>query len=106
LLAYAAQLRGSDQPPTVPGWRRGPGADAAGRADARAGDRRGRPRRRHDRGDITYYAPWGNLALFYRDFPYSNGLIRLGTLDTGAADVLADLTPDTPANITLGEPNN
>jgi Cyclophilin-like family len=29
-------------------------------------------------GDIAYYAPWGNLALFYKDFGYSNGLITLG----------------------------
>ncbi len=34
-------------------------------------------------GDITYYAPWGNLALFYRDFGYSNGLIKLGAIDSG-----------------------
>lgn len=34
-------------------------------------------------GDITYYAPWGNLALFYRDFGYSSGLIRLGRFDSG-----------------------
>ncbi len=33
-------------------------------------------------GDITYYAPWGNLAVFYRDFGYSKGLIKLGTLDS------------------------
>jgi hypothetical protein len=34
-------------------------------------------------GDITYYAPWGNLAVFYKDFGYSNGLIKLGTIDSG-----------------------
>lgn len=34
-------------------------------------------------GDITYYAPWGNLAIFYRDFSYSRGLIRLGRIDSG-----------------------
>lgn len=34
-------------------------------------------------GDITYYAPWGNVALFYRDFGYSSGLIRLGRFDAG-----------------------
>lgn len=34
-------------------------------------------------GDITYYAPWGNLAIFYKDFGYSSGLIRLGTIDSG-----------------------
>ena len=25
-------------------------------------------------GDIAYYAPWGNLAIFYRDFGYSREL--------------------------------
>ena len=35
-------------------------------------------------GDIAYYAPWGNLALFYKDFRYSDGLILLGKLDGGA----------------------
>ncbi|RJG04266.1 hypothetical protein D3878_06620 [Noviherbaspirillum sedimenti] len=34
-------------------------------------------------GDIAYYAPWGNLAIFYKDFGYSNGLIKLGTIDSG-----------------------
>lgn len=34
-------------------------------------------------GDLTYYAPWGNLAIFYKDFDYSKGLIRLGTIDSG-----------------------
>jgi hypothetical protein len=35
-------------------------------------------------GDISYYAPWGNLAVFYRGFRYSSGLIKLGTIDGGA----------------------
>ena len=39
-------------------------------------------------GDIAYYAPWGNLALFYKDFQYSDGLILLGKLD-GDADALS-----------------
>lgn len=38
-------------------------------------------------GDISYYAPWGNLALNYRDFGYSAGLVKLGRLD-GGVDVL------------------
>lgn len=33
-------------------------------------------------GDITYFAPWGNLAIFYRDFGYSRGLVPLGKMDT------------------------
>ena len=36
-----------------------------------------------DIGDIAYYAPWGNLAIFYRDFGYSSGLVKLGGLDSG-----------------------
>ena len=34
-------------------------------------------------GDIAYYAPWGNLAIYYRDFGYSNGLVILGKIDGG-----------------------
>lgn len=34
-------------------------------------------------GDIAYYAPWGNLAMYYKDFAYSEGLITLGTIDAG-----------------------
>lgn len=34
-------------------------------------------------GDFTYYAPWGNLAIFYKDFGYSNGLIILGKIESG-----------------------
>jgi hypothetical protein len=40
-----------------------------------------------DVGDITYFAPWGNLALFYRDFGYSQGLLRLGRIE-GDVEVL------------------
>ncbi|CAN5255110.1 hypothetical protein BH10PSE4_BH10PSE4_35130 [soil metagenome] len=41
-------------------------------------------------GDIAYYAPWGNLALYYRDFAYSRGLVRLGRLE-GDAAALGDM---------------
>jgi hypothetical protein len=34
-------------------------------------------------GDVAYYAPWGNLALFHKDFRYSSGLIPLGKIDSG-----------------------
>ena len=34
-------------------------------------------------GDITYYAPWGNLAIFYKDFGYAKGLAKLGRIDSG-----------------------
>jgi hypothetical protein len=37
-------------------------------------------------GDVAFYAPWGNLAIFYRAGHHSPGLIRLGRLkaDAGA----------------------
>jgi hypothetical protein len=34
-------------------------------------------------GHVSYYAPWGNLAIFRKDFRYSPGLINLGKIDTG-----------------------
>jgi len=43
-------------------------------------------------GDIAYYAPWGNLAIFYRDFGYAKGLVRLGRIEAGV-DVLAQTGP-------------
>jgi hypothetical protein len=38
-------------------------------------------------GDITYYAPWGNLAIFQKPFQTSRGLVRLGAFD-GPIDAL------------------
>ena len=39
-------------------------------------------------GDLTLYAPWGNLALFYRDFSYSRGLIPIGNIEVGSDKLL------------------
>jgi hypothetical protein len=36
-------------------------------------------------GGITFYAPWGNLAIFYKDLGYSAGLVKLGRIDSGIA---------------------
>lgn len=35
------------------------------------------------KGDVAYYAPWGNLAIFCHDFSYSAGLIKLGRVTQG-----------------------
>lgn len=32
-------------------------------------------------GDIMYYAPWGDVAIFYKDFRYAKGLIPLGHIE-------------------------
>lgn len=34
-------------------------------------------------GDITYYSPWGNIAIFYHDFGYSKGLVKIAHIDSG-----------------------
>lgn len=42
-------------------------------------------------GDVAYYAPWGNIAVFYKDGRYSPGLVKLGTI-SGGQDILAKVT--------------
>ena len=34
-------------------------------------------------GAVTYYAPWGNLAIFHKDARYADGLIELGRIESG-----------------------
>lgn len=43
-----------------------------------------------DKGDITLYSPWGNIAIFYRDFGYAAGLVPLGSIDANV-DYLAKI---------------
>ncbi|MEU6041753.1 cyclophilin-like fold protein [Actinomadura sp. NPDC047616] len=40
-------------------------------------------------GDLAFYAPWGNLAVFYRDAPYATGLVILGRMAGGGTERLA-----------------
>ncbi|MGW5473527.1 cyclophilin-like fold protein [Streptomyces chartreusis] len=41
-------------------------------------------------GDLTYYAPWGNLAVFYKNGPAASGdLLILGHIDADA-DLLSE----------------
>ncbi len=35
------------------------------------------------KGDFCYYAPWGNLAIFYKGMGYGTSLYVLGKLDSG-----------------------
>ncbi|SIS80833.1 cyclophilin-like fold protein [Phaeovulum vinaykumarii] len=45
-------------------------------------DTSGAPRAyKPETGDITLYAPWGNLAIFLKPFSSSAGLVRLGAFD-------------------------
>jgi hypothetical protein len=44
-------------------------------------------------GDIAYYAPWGNLALFYRDGGHSPGLVHIGRIESGVEQLRATSRP-------------
>lgn len=48
-------------------------------------------------GDLAYYAPWGNIAIFYRPYRFSRGLVRLGRL----LDPLEPLLTDQPFTLTI-----
>jgi len=43
-------------------------------------------------GDVTYYTPWGNLAIFYKGSGHANGLVKLGHIE-GDIQVLHDRGP-------------
>lgn len=34
-------------------------------------------------GDLCYFAPWGNICFFYKDFRLSNGLVPIGSVESG-----------------------
>ena len=40
------------------------------------------------RGDVCYYSPWGNLAVFVRPFRRSEGLVPLGRMSEAALEAL------------------
>lgn len=40
-------------------------------------------------GDMTIYAPWGNVAIFCKSWPYSDDLIRIGRIDGNGIEVLS-----------------
>ena len=51
-------------------------------------------------GDFTYYAPWGNLAVFYKGFGQASGLYILGAIESGK-ETLAGMNRDFAATIEL-----
>lgn len=44
-------------------------------------------------GDFSYYAPWGNISVFYKDFRYSNSLYKLGRVESGI-EILENMNGD------------
>lgn len=39
-------------------------------------------------GDITIYAPWGNVAIFCKRWSHSNDLIKIGRIDGNGIEAL------------------
>ena len=39
-------------------------------------------------GDITIYAPWGNVAIFCKSWSHSNDLIKIGRIDGNGIEIL------------------
>ena len=40
-------------------------------------------------GDITIYVPWGNVAIFCKNWSHSNDLIKIGHIDGNGIEGLA-----------------
>lgn len=40
--------------------------------------------------DLAYYVPWGNISIFYKDFRYSDSLVKMGTITKGK-DLIKEL---------------
>jgi len=39
-------------------------------------------------GTLAYYAPWGDVVMFYKDFGYASGLYELGHAISGSENIL------------------
>lgn len=48
------------------------------------------PRRAAKAGDLMLYAPWGNLAIFYKPVAETPGLVKLGAFDGPFGALLKD----------------
>lgn len=46
-----------------------------------------------DVGTLAYYAPWGNLCIFYNDFHVSENLVPLGRIESGM-EIISALNGD------------
>ncbi len=48
--------------------------------------------------DFTYYAPWGNLAIFYKGYGQADGVYALGRIKEGK-ELLAQLKQNTTVTL-------
>ena len=55
-------------------------------------------------GDICFYAPWGNLAFFYKDGAPSEGLVRLGRFASGLDQLVQGSTGNVAVKVEMSRP--
>ena len=60
----------------------------------------GSPTARNATGDFTYYAPWGNIAVFYKGSGSDGQLYVLGRIESGK-DILASMNRNFTARIEI-----
>lgn len=65
-------------------------------------DTGGAPASHDPTGDFAYYAPWGNLAVFYKGFGRDERLYALGSIESGK-EKLASLSWSFTAKIEVVE---
>lgn len=57
------------------------------------------PQAKTTKSDFTYYAPWGNLAIFYRGYGQDNGVYALGAITEGK-EYIANIRQNTTVTLT------
>lgn len=79
---YAGTQKVSGLPESLSTW------DAPGGSEASA-------------GDIAYYAPWGNVAVFHEDVEYTRGLVIMGHIDENLEALLEILTNNEAVDVRI-----
>lgn len=51
-----------------------------------------------EKSDFCYYAPWGNLTVFYKEYGNAHGLVKIGYIQEGK-EYLAKIKNDTKIKI-------
>ncbi|MDR4938367.1 cyclophilin-like fold protein [Rossellomorea marisflavi] len=45
-------------------------------------------------GDFAYYAPWGDVTLYYKDESYAKGVVLMGRMEDGGGEKVAGMGED------------
>ncbi|MCM2603286.1 cyclophilin-like fold protein [Rossellomorea marisflavi] len=45
-------------------------------------------------GDFAYYAPWGDVTLYYKDESYAKGVVLMGRMEDGGIEKVAGMGED------------